>query len=388
MQLLMQKGNADSPVYGTPVESQLPAQQMTQPNPILSISDETYQKLKRVIDSNIEKPFINRGKPIPYEETRLKLNAIIRMVGEALNSPVDVESVRTPQELADGIASYYESRGAAKVDAVCADVSLLTNEIIKRYMGADSSILIFHLVDKDGAEYVHGHTTAAISVKGWLVDPALQSEAIPFDHIVLDRNEKDYGKFYDELKKKYSPDSGSSIFLNCVFVEFSQAKSDSELKAFYLMEKAARLNEKLKKPGTSEDEKRQMQDEENRCVLEAYSLAPGNYYAAISAGDIYKTAGDIASARRAYLSAAANNANLYLANSLPAWKIFNLQNPSSAEDLAVSYKMIHTALDAAKKEGRDLTFAYLYQSKIADKLGYTEEAEDAYQRYEKCSEGR
>lgn len=385
MPALLHTGNADFPAYGAPAENQPQAPQAAPPNPILSISNETYQKLRRIIDSNIEKPFINTGKTIEYDQTRRKLNAIIRTVGGALNAPVDVKSIKTPQELADRIAGYYEGSGAAKVDAVCADVSLLTNELIKRYLVADSSILIFHLVDKTGLEYEHGHTTAAIAVKGWLVDPALQTEAIKFDHIVLDRNEEGYAEFYAELKKKYSPDSGSSIFLNGVFVEFSRAKSGSELQAFCLVENLVRM--KGPEHGTPE-EIRAFDLQQNAAFIEAYKLDPGNYYAAINAGDAYKDAGDIISARRAYLSAAANNQNLYLANTVTAWRLFNLGADATPDDLNLAYKLIHIALDAAKKEGLDLKFAYLYQSKIAEKLGYNEEAKEANERYLNCTEDK
>lgn len=376
--MLMQNGTAGFPAYGTPLESQPQAPSIVQPNPNLAISEEIYQKLKRIIDSNIEKPFINTGKTIPHEETRLKLNAVIRTIGGALNAPVDVESIKTPQELADRIAGYYESRGAARIDAVCVDISLLVNELIKRYLGADSSILIFHPVDKDGLEYAHGHATAAILFNGWLVDPALQNEAIHFDHIILDRQADGYKPFYAKLKEKYSSVEGGQLFSNCVFIEFSQVKSDSELQAFYLLENAARM--KSPEHGTQE-ESDAFYLRRDAAFIEAYKLDPGNYYAAINAGDAYKHAGDTASARRAYLSAAAHNANLYLATSRCALSLSILESPPSTNDLSIAYKMIHNALDAAKKEGCNLPVVCLYQSEIARKLGYTEESREAYERY-------
>ncbi|MFH1095052.1 MAG: hypothetical protein V1728_02440 [Candidatus Micrarchaeota archaeon] len=382
MQTLMHKNNADFLAYVTLGEDP-PRAKIN-----LAISDETYQKLKKIIDSNIEKPFVDTGTLSEYEETRLKLNAIIRTVGRALNKRDDISRIKTPQELADEILNYYENRSSARVDSVCVDISLLTSEIIKRYfenLKKDTSILIFHLVDKNGLEYVHGHASAAILVGGWLVDPALQGEALDLGRIVPDREANGYKQFYAKLKENYSSVPGNPIFSNCVFVEFSQAKTDSELEAFYLLENAVRMTAPTN--GTPE-EIDAFYLQRDAAFIGAYKVSPGDYYAAIRAGDAYKHAGDIESARRAYLSAAANNPNLYLANALAALGLSNLQSPSSENDLLIANHLIHTAIGRAKKEELAPAYAYLYLFEIARKLGDEKEAEEAKALFDKLIKGQ
>ncbi len=383
MPLMVQKSNAEFAAHDPIGDNQSEILQRDRSEAGLGLSEETYQKLKRIIDSNVEKPFIDTGTVSEYEETRRKLNAIIKTLGRALNKLDDVERIKTPQELADEIVDHYENQGSARVDSVCADISLLTNEIIKRYMKSESSILIFHLVDKHGLEYVHGHASAAILVGGWLVDPALQGEAVDFGRIVLDREADGYKQFYAKLKEKYSSVPGDPLFSNCVFIEFSQARSDSELRAFYLFENASRM----KGPANGTQEENSAFDlQHDAAFIEAYKVNPGDYDAAINAGDAYTHAMDIESARRAYLSAAANNPNLYLANATSAGRLIGFGTQTTEEDVRIAYKLIKMALQIAGKEGLVSSILEYYHYVIADKIGYGDEAGEAeklYQKYKK-----
>ncbi len=387
---MMQKENrvaGNSVAYGAAEQSTPLVRPTTTSFPALFLSDESYRKLKVLIDQNVQKPFLDTGSLSSYEETRIKLNAIIQTIGEAVGHSGEVEHIKPVQELADAILKYYESgrKEADRPEAVCVDISLLTNEILKRYLKSKSSILIFHPISENGAEYEHGHASAAILADGWLVDPALQNEAIHYSHIVLDRHADGYKPFYTRLKEKYSAVSGNPLFSNCVFVEFSQIKSDSELQAFYLLENAVRM--KAPANGTQE-ENDAFYLQRDAAFIEAYKLDPGDYYAAIKAGDAYRHAEDTESARQAYVSAAANNTNLYLANAMAALGLSNLESPSATNDLLFANRLIHTAIEMAKKEGLHPAFAYRYLFEIAKRLGNEKEAEEAKALFDKLMEGR
>ncbi|MFH1094692.1 MAG: hypothetical protein V1728_00565, partial [Candidatus Micrarchaeota archaeon] len=120
--------------------------------------------------------------------------------------------------------------------------------------------------------------------------------------------------------------------------------------------------------------------------IEAYKVNPGDYDAAINAGDAYTHAMDIESARRAYLSAAANNPNLYLANATSAGRLIGFGTQTTEEDVRIAYKLIKMALQIAGKEGLVSSILEYYHYVIADKIGYGDEAgeaEELYQKYKK-----
>ncbi|MFH1306678.1 MAG: hypothetical protein ABIH83_03435 [Candidatus Micrarchaeota archaeon] len=181
--------------------------------------------------------------------------------------------VKTPEQFAVDMLNWKAmGKEAHEIpEGNCVDYALLVNEILKG-LGFDSSIIGIIPLDKYGTRET-GHTTAAVVVEGYIIDPAAFSEPKKVEKIVITRGKKRYNEFQFDIMKIYS-----GYFKDAVGFEFSEYKNEDELKSLYYYENAIR--------------KKKHSPEYKKNAKMAVELQPSNIYAADLAGFMYKVMGD------------------------------------------------------------------------------------------------